>query len=271
MLETFSRRDHKKVEHQNVIIMPTKEDIQLIIDYLDGNLQEAENEKTRRRIAGDPAFRKEYLIYKASIEGVVKGSAKNVRKDFLKWDRELESLKKARRISLQKWGYYAAAFVVLVLTTFMVFPSLNSEGEKVFSDFFEPYPNVIHLAERGNNQPGILTDAFEHYEKEEYPEARILMHEHLLHKQEHYEVKFYLALATLKSDQTDTAIIILEELANNQPEKFRFNEQVSWYLALAYIKDAQYENALKLLESFDLREGYYAKQVELLQKRLHRL
>ena len=62
------------------------------------------------------------------------------------------------------------------------------------------------------------------------------------------EVRFFMAIAKLASDDTNGAQKIFADLANDSAKKHTFQEESQWYLALAYLKADNMNEAKRQLK-----------------------
>lgn len=91
-----------------------------------------------------------------------------------------------------------------------------------------------------------LMEAFALYEKGEYSAAAIAIESLTGSNPEKKDLKFYLAISLLASDQVDKSIPLLQ--ASTQETYQDLHHRAPWYLALAYLKQGQEEEAVEWLE-----------------------
>lgn len=95
------------------------------------------------------------------------------------------------------------------------------------------------------------------YEKKEYEKASQILSELLMPKEKSNELVFFLAVAQLKSAQSEYAIQNLQYLSNLK--NYKFGEEANYYLALAHIENRERAKARQLLKKIKNETGIYAK------------
>ena len=182
--------------------------------------------------------------------------------DFKTLISEIESKQVVKSKNFTKW--IAAASIVLVVgVSYFFFSNDNTNSNKLFTDYFEPYRNVIQPIERGNSLQDEKTLAFIAYEKGDYKKAITLFSKLYKSTDESYYL-FYQANALLKLEKAKEAVpLLLEHLKT----KDTLTPKSRWYLALAYLKLNKKEKAKISLKKVISDGKYKTKEArELLKK-----
>jgi tetratricopeptide (TPR) repeat protein len=120
---------------------------------------------------------------------------------------------------------------------------------------------------RGENSVSnpLLEKAEKAYNELDYPNA-ILYYKQLLNKDPNQDKYIlFLGVSYLADNQTEQAI----RLFNNSPYKnSMYAEDINWYLALAYIKKGDTQTAAILLQNLAKVSDYYKDQAWALYKKL---
>jgi tetratricopeptide (TPR) repeat protein len=138
--------------------------------------------------------------------------------------------------------------------------------EKLFAQNFKPADNFTSTV-RGENSVSnpLLEKAEKAYNELDYPNA-ILYYKQLLNKDPNQDKYIlFLGVSYLADNQTEQAI----RLFNNSPYKnSMYAEDINWYLALAYIKKGDTQTAAILLQNLAKVSDYYKDQAWALYKKL---
>jgi tetratricopeptide (TPR) repeat protein len=189
---------------------------------------------------------------------------------FIKTTENLHfSYKTQNAIKKQKntqWNlYYAAAAILVISLTSVLYVSLRkSPSEKLFADFYQPYPNTIPLV-RGEVEEMSLEEAMVKYETGDYVNALLVFENLLSQYPDSTEIQFYAAISYLNTGQTENSIVYLNKITDKS--KSEFSEPALWYRAMAYLKDNDINKAKDDLKSLISANSKYKDQArELLNK-----
>lgn len=138
--------------------------------------------------------------------------------------------------------------------------------EKLFVQNFKPADNFTSTVRGENSVSNPLLDKAEKaYNELDYPNA-ILYYKQLLNKDPNQDKYIlFLGVSYLADNQPEQAI----RLFNNSPYKnSMYAEDINWYLALAYIKKGDTQTAAILLQNLAKVSDYYKEQASALYKKL---
>ena len=120
----------------------------------------------------------------------------------------------------------------------------NRRMDKLFETYYTPLEYDSQLMTRGEETISPeLTSAMESYQKEDYATA-LQKFEAIPDVEENYLI--YKAICLLETEQTEDAIILLEQLVANG-EGTEYYQQACWFLTLAYLCNHEDEKALNII------------------------
>lgn len=121
----------------------------------------------------------------------------------------------------------------------------NRRMDKLFETYYTPLEYDSQLMSRGEDTISPeLASTMESYQKKDYATA-LQKFEAIPDVEENFLI--YKAICLLETEQTEDAIIMLEQLVANG-EGTEYYQQACWYLALAYLYNHEDEKALPILE-----------------------
>ena len=180
-----------------------------------------------------------------------------------------ESLPKAQTRTMFSantyWWIGAAASVTLIILAFVVWNRLApSANEKLFTEYYETYPNVLQSSVRGVSDESQLALALQSYEEKEYTTA-IKKLEAIEGK--NFGVFFYLGSSYLALKDTDSAILNFEKSLQSDN---KLNTQAEWYLALCYLIDDNMNMCVPVLKSIASKDNPYSTRANEILTKLER-
>jgi predicted Zn-dependent protease len=197
----------------------------LIQKYLQGTLNEAEEQLFQEYLEKDPSFADSIPFY----DGLNYAFAKA---DYEQTKTQLQSFYKEERQSLwRKWSIAASVLVLMGLGSLWFLNTINST-ETLYAHYFEPYKNVVQPIVRGEVEKNTKVLAFMAYDDGDYTKAIGYMNTLLEDKPEAI-LALYKANAQLQTDQTEAAIVTLESHIEKTDTIYA---EAQWYLALSYLK-----------------------------------
>jgi tetratricopeptide (TPR) repeat protein len=248
-----------------------EKDVEFIERYLDDNLSPEEKRDFEMRLAVDEGFETVFKTYKSLVNGIKYSGRKELHQKLKQYEDSLaieEGLQK-RFLGLRFNSFYtysvAASVLLLISFTYIFIINQRTSANDIYSDYFQPYPNVVNPTTRGGEQVrDIKEEAYRFYDMEEYEEAAIQFEKILILNQSDdillYSANSYLALG--KYDSAIAKLSILREL--DSP----FKTQSKWYLALSYLGKNDMGNAKKVLEELKGEKNSYSKKAENILKEL---
>lgn len=241
-------------------------DLELIDKYLLDELTVAEQSEFKKR-SQDPDFQKELEFHK-EIQPVIKRSGREDLKMELKDLEERISkenqppVQRFRVIKMERWIAVAAIMAGLIFVGNYLFQTQNT-NEKIFGQYYEPYPNVVAPIVKSGEESSDFEKAFQFYQLKKYEEAEVIFSK--LSKTDISE--FYYALTLLELEKINLAIEKLSTISENSEARFQI--PAKWYLGLILLKKQQPENGKELIEIVSKSADYPVlqnKAIEILKK-----
>ncbi len=236
--------------------------IELIDNYLKGNLSDNAAQEFEHRLETDTTFAASVALQKDVVSGIeshfdtqLKEKLQHVENEFTKDEKE------TKVIPLRNWKPLAIAASVVLIVAFSYLKFFNTPNtQDVYLSYYEPYPNIVSPSERSAESQ--KQDAMSFYEKGDYETAASLFITDLKTSPNSDYIQFYMALSQLSLKNAKDAIPLLKNLANQDNSKFQ--APAAWYLALSYTQAGDSNSAKKQLQSIIAGEGDYAKRAEKL-------
>ncbi len=171
----------------------------------------------------------------------------------------------------RNWRIYAvSASVLLALAVGSILYTISqpSGSEQLFAEFFEPFPNIVPLI-RKLEQQDLLKQAMQAYELKNYQMAAEILQSLVAAEHTNMTAYFYLGVTLLSiDDDTQVAINYFQQVITEGNNKFV--DYAQWYLALGYLKHNEPARAKQILEKLRTESTDYAARSEQLLRALDR-
>lgn len=214
----------------------------LITKYIQKKASAEELVEIKKRSKENPDFKKQ-IMFQMELQRAIQRDEKRKLKAYLR-QQEKEVVKHKVNFLLL-WKIAAVLIVLLSVTGLFIFES-QTDYEKIYSENFKPYSNIILPRVRESNTiQENKTKAFSYYDNHNYAEA-IASFEALYSKEKDPYIYFYHAMSLMANNQVQEAIEALESSDWQIPS--RLEEQTDWYIALGYLKLKQKNKAIPYLE-----------------------
>ena len=150
-------------------------DDQLLIDYLEGQLDDDQASELKRILSEDLSLREQYEALKLSQEAIAYGHDQELKEHFGKWrdDMQVTSVEnaKVRQLNIpRKWLALAASILFLGVITTIFYQSTQRPAELFASYYSEPIPNITRNGNI-NKLEAEYAKALRLYASENYAEA----------------------------------------------------------------------------------------------------
>lgn len=235
-------------------------------DYIHGNLSVAEREQFEAEMSTDEHLREEVELHRKLVSSVETESLRQLLEQIHEENFESET----KVVSLPRRRSYfpmaiAASVALLILAGWWIFNLQTSSPESVYAAYFTPaegLPTTLGYSTNTDFAEGMVS-----YKLEEYAEALEYWQPLVEADPTNDTLNYYVGVAFLADEQSDSAIDYLTTVVSNEQSSFRTSAQ--WYLALSYLKTNQGEQAKPLLEDLADRDNpYQSRSSEILQKML---
>lgn len=218
---------------------------ELIEAYFSRQLEVKEIEELKERLQNDLAAKDEFL-FQLELSKIIK------EKEKIKIKERLTRLEQQAKPQKATWWIAAASIAMLFTIAWALglLPSINNQGNQLYSEYFQAYPNVISPLERSKPTEGQTQTeaAFKYYDHQQYSKAILEFNQIYSADSSEYAL-FYSAVSSLGNSDFQTAIQQLEQKKHWDNADFEIVS--NWYLALAYLKLENTEEAIKHLNKVE--------------------
>lgn len=177
------------------------------------------------------------------------------------------SIKKRKKIN---WLAAASIAILIGFGGYFVFDNQSISNDELYSNYYYPYENVIEPIVRDQVKLTKKELAFAQYEKGNYQEAingfNQLKPENSLSIS---AINFYKANAFIQLEELQKAQILFEQLIAN--DKHEWKEESLWYLALISLKKEETKSAINYLETLQNtnKKAFKTEEIKVLLKSLN--
>jgi len=242
--------------------------VDLIIKYLSGEMNQDEVGFFEKDLASDPVLKEEFEEVSAAyrlISDQLQKRDEDAFRDKLRKVMEKPILKNRNRSYPHRPIWYfllpLAGSLAILLAVFLV----NRGNNQILSRFYEPNKDPVILAynqeTRGNVQPGISL-----YNGNHYQEAMEELSELMKLDQDNQLIVLFYLLSSMELDLQDVALEKVQALTINTSHQL--GQSLCWYTTLALIKSNRMEEAASQLMTLSEQPGPYRRDVRRLQKML---
>ncbi|MDJ1491447.1 tetratricopeptide repeat protein [Cytophagaceae bacterium DM2B3-1] len=135
---------------------------------------------------------------------------------------------------------FLALLPVLLATGYFLYT--RAYNKKLFSQYYEPYPNVISYTLQNTVEgPTSRTEALQLYEQGHYADALKYFEQASQIGKEHIDLLFYAGIASIEVNQLDKAEAYMQEVVKHPNSSFV--SQAEWYLALIHLRKSEPKQA----------------------------
>lgn len=249
----------------------THNDEELLVQYLDGVLDEHTKAEVEKKLNSDTEFRNAYeslLLTKEAVKqyglkekvaGIHKGMMKEMQQAPI---RHISSARRAVRYTIS----VAAALIVLI-GSFMLYNFYSLSAEKVFNSGFQSYD--LSTARGNEEKESVIAKA---YRSKRFDDV-VKLYEAGADSSK--EAMFLTGMSALELKENSKAISNFKMLiaANQQNNEKLYNDDAEYYLSLSYIRNGDYDFALGLLHKIkdDSNHSYNKKVTAKLLRQIKML
>lgn len=229
----------------------------LINRYFEGTLTPQERMLFDDLLKSDSDFSEQLRFHKMTKAAITLESRKELKNKLQKFEQENSPAKKSKN-----WLYIAAS-VVILLGISLFFVNQDPSSNKLYAQYFEPYPNTVAPIVRSNSQRDIKNDAFAAYENENYQKATELFSQLSSETNEEFAI-FYNAMSLMKLERISEASELLAETNWSKS----YNDKALWYLSLCRLKENNIPDTKRLLQKLITANGFKNKEAKSLMSKL---
>ena len=244
--------------------------MQEIEDFLASRLPAAESARFREIMSHDAFLAREVDLFRDLVEGVSRQGRHEIKGRLQQLEATLRAAEepslplpgpaRSRPLPLPRWGEVAAVFLVGVCA--YAWLSRTSHSERLFAQFYEPYPKVVAAVARGTAVQSENAAAFGLYESGRYAAALPRLQGLLRGNGHAADLLFYAGMASMELGQYALAQAYLQQALRLPAHAF--TPQAAWYLALVHLKREQTEQAASLLKGLAAGNGFYGEKARAL-------
>lgn len=218
--------------------------IELLDKYFGNSLSPKEQLLFNELLQNDESFKTEFLFQKDLKKAISLNKQEILKKTLQNFEKDIKP-KPPIFFLTKKWLVAASIVLFVGLSSALIKISFYPSTERLYSQNFEPYRNIVQPIVRGEISNSIEYSAFLAYENQDYHKAINLFNS--IDNQNSAYVPFYKAMCYLSLNKTNEAIDLLESLISNSylenPDK-KLSFKAEWYLGLAYLKSGNKEKAI---------------------------
>ena len=224
----------------------TERELELIEKHLLNQLTQVEGQDFQKMMENE-AFRKEvpamrHFMVVMEVQGNAQLKALLATEEKKMTGAKKKALSPLRVVS-RRWKALAAAVVLFIFTAWLI-QSYFLLPSDLYAEFFEPYPYILQMPERGVGTAPLEAQAINAYEARDFQGA-LNAFDSLPTSDIPSDLLFYRANALLALGKISEAVPLLEEIAAEPGHLFY--EHARWYLSLAVLKQGKTDIAKKAL------------------------
>jgi hypothetical protein len=242
--------------------------IDLIEQFLNGELDDDEKASVEKTIRDDADFAREVEMQKLLMDGIRYSGRKKFREKLKTWDEELlqegDSGEVTPRSRTLRWYYVAASLSVIVIAAGILLTNMGTDYAKVSSLHFKPYQHLPTSTRGGTDDQNALERIIQDYDQGNYNET--IQQIQALDPGDQTELSnFILANSYQAIDEFQKAITLYDGIIKSHG---LFEYPSRWYVALCYLSIDQYGKAKPLLEELAASNSSYSREAKDLLKDL---
>ena len=239
-----------------------------IIQYLSGDLSDAEKKAFEEELNSDPRLSEEYEEVSRAYNLVSSELKKRDEAHFRAALNKVmlsEGPSRNRRPPNRRPRLYllipVAASLALLLTLYLV----NRLEPAAFSRFYKPDSDRVLLALSGETR-GSADSGIQQYRSGNYQSAYEKLDQIYREDAGNHQALLFLLLAAIELDRSERIVGIIR-VTELDPES-RLDQCLSWYTSLAMLKNGRTEEAASMLQPLVSGDGPYFGDAQKLLKRL---
>lgn len=248
----------------------THNDEELLVQYLDGVLDEPAAQQVEERLASDTGFRDAYESLVLTKEAIKQFGLKNtvagIHTEMMKeMQPPVRNISSARRVL--RYTMSAAAVLIVLIGSFILYNFYSLSAEKVFDSGFQSYE--LSTVRSGEAKESNLEKA---YREKSFAEV-IKYYE--ADNDNSSKGAFLAGMSALEIMKTSEAIEYFKKalISNQQEGRNDYSDDAEYYLALSYIRNGDYDFALGLFHKIkdDSNHSYNKKVTAKLLRQIKML
>jgi len=218
--------------------------IDLIEKYFENSLNPKEQISFNDMLQNDKDFKKEFLFQKDLKKAISLNQREELKLDLQQFEKEYQE-KAKENIFFNKWLIAASIAILFGFGIWFAKDHYFPSNEKLYAQNFEPYRNVVQPIVRGESSKTIEYSAFVAYENKDYHKAINLFNSVSNPNKPYiqfYKAMCFLSLS--KTDEAIQVLLPITISKPDKDSSKNFTEIANWYLALAYLRSGNTDKAL---------------------------
>jgi len=244
---------------------------ELLVRYLDDELDKTEKEDLEQKIAADKSLQEELENLRLSREAIryygLKEKVSGMHRQMMKEMRKETPVKQISSTrSIIRFSIAVAASVLIIFLGFKAYDYFTLSSDRIFANNYQSYDLPTF---RGKTEKNIFEKA---YSEKNYNEVITLYQSA---NPEDIQANFLTGLSHLELNEYDKAIVNFKRVLelNRLANATLWQDQSEYYLALTYLKTKEYTSSIELLQKIydDPEHTYHEKVTARLLRRVKRL
>ncbi len=233
----------------------------LIDKFFNDTLSDKEATLFNKLLQEDSEFKEEFRFQKDLKKALQLNKRESLKATLQGFEKDLK--KKKSVFTIKTWLAAATVIILLGIGSLIYNSFGNDDPKNLYAEYFEPYRNIVHPVERGENDGSIETKAFQAYENGDFYKAINLFNSvESLEEDDNY-IDFYKGISYLALNKNKEAIEILLPIATEiEKGDYDLSQKANWYLALAYLNANEIEKAKSQLYMISHDNAFTFKKEE---------
>jgi len=242
------------------------QEFEIIENYFSGKLGETEKQSFQQKLESDPAFAERVNKYSLAKRIVWEVARSEMKKNLEYLHKSLSKTGKLNAIGYNPIRLAAAILILLGLAGAFYFSFLKvKSSDKLFAEYFEPYPDVISNRGENTTLDPLVSEAIASYKKRDFAGAWVKFNEWSNKDQSPDDfITLYRGISGLKSGHESEATELFSKIRDGNSKTLY--EQSTWFLALSWLKTGDKEKALPLLKELSDKNLFNSGKAKLLLK-----
>ncbi len=214
-------------------------------NYMQGKLSQEELKAFETELSEKE---KEELAFEIGAGEGVKEELRNKLKTQVK-DFESRASQKKQGIRPAWIGGISASLILLVGVVYIF--STGNDGS-LYGEYYESYPNYEMTITRGEEDLSTIQQAYQAYDTKDFTKAERLFTD-FLNEESNVPAQFFLGMSRMELEKFDQAIDAFEQVIGSEGD---YRDAALWYAALASIKLENQQAAIQLLDQLSDSKEY---------------
>ncbi len=155
-----------------------------------------------------------------------------------------------------KLAIAASILIIIGITCIYLLTNKSLSNQELFAQYYEPYETVVNHRSGDDYEEILFAKAFNLYENKLYNEALVYFNQILETQPDNTFILFYTAISEIETEQTEAAIEKFKQIIDNKNDVLY--QQSKWYLALCYLKADKANEAILIFNEI-IDNNFYCK------------